>query len=71
MVAAQKSPFAFDDPASFAQGERIAIFRRTSLVVGTTIDVSGGANLTPVIGSNVFSARLGRRQSVRIRRRLT
>jgi len=40
----------FDDPASFAQGECIATFRRASLVVGTT---DGTA-----VGTNVFSARL-------------
>ncbi len=53
----------FDDPASFAQGECIATFRRTSLVVGTTVGVSVGATLTsattvPLMGTNVFSARL-------------
>lgn len=52
----QRLPAAtFDDPASFAQGERIATFRRTTLVVGTTVENSGGQAL---IGSNVFSARL-------------
>lgn len=49
---------SFDDPASFAQGECIATFRRISLVVGTTIDVSVGATLAPAIGANVFSALL-------------
>ncbi|CAM5762951.1 hypothetical protein LMIY3S_00650 [Labrys miyagiensis] len=48
----------FDEPASFARGECIATFRRTSLVVGTTVDVSVGATTTAAIGSNVFSARL-------------
>lgn len=48
----------FDDPTSFARGECIATFRRTSLAMGTTVDVSIGANLPPVIGANVFSARL-------------
>ena len=44
----------FDDPASFAKGERIATFRRTSLVVGTTV----GTTTVPLIGTNVFSAHL-------------
>jgi hypothetical protein len=48
----------FDDPASFAQGECIATFRRTSLAVGTTVAVSIGAVSAPLIGTNVFSARL-------------
>jgi hypothetical protein len=39
----------FDDPGSFARGECIGTFRRTSLVVGTT---------TGPVGTNVFSARL-------------
>lgn len=39
----------FDSPASFACGERVARFRRTSLVMGVTL--SG-----PAIASNVFSA---------------
>jgi len=47
----------FDLPASFAQGERIATFRRVGLVVGTTLD-SGAPTPTPLLGSNVFSARL-------------
>lgn len=55
----QRQPEAtFDNPASFARGERIATFRRTSLVVGTTVAVSVGATTAPLIGSNVFSARL-------------
>ena len=45
----------FDDPASFARGERIATFRRTSRVVGTTVETSAGQGL---VGTNVFSARL-------------
>lgn len=48
----------FDDPASFAQGERIATFRRTSLVVGTTVAATAGAGTEPLMGDNVFSARL-------------
>lgn len=46
----------FDHPDSFAQGERIATFRRTSMVVGTTVDAAQPAS--PFIASNVFSARL-------------
>ncbi len=46
----------FDDPATFAQGDRIATFRRTSLVVDTT--VAGGSAGTALLISNVFSARL-------------
>lgn len=45
----------FDDPASFARGERIATFRRTSLAVGTTVKTATGQGL---VGTNVFSARL-------------
>lgn len=48
----------FDDPASFALGERIATFRRTSLVVGTTLAAKLGAKTESLIGTNVFSARL-------------
>ena len=52
----QRTPAAtFDDPRSFAQGERIATFRRTSVVVGTTIANAAGHAL---VASNVFSARL-------------
>lgn len=52
----QRRPAAtFEDPASFARGECIATFRRTSLVVGTTVETSGGQGL---VGTNVFSARL-------------
>ncbi|MEO7689869.1 MAG: hypothetical protein ABIS51_11330 [Sphingomonas sp.] len=48
----------FDDPASFAKGERIATFRRTSLVVGTTVSASVGKQTEALIGTNVFSAHL-------------
>jgi hypothetical protein len=48
----------FDDPASFAQGERIATFRRASLVVGTTVAATIGKTAEPLMGNNVFSARL-------------
>ncbi|KGM35274.1 hypothetical protein [Inquilinus limosus] len=48
----------FDDPDSFARGERIATFRRASLVVGTTVTGPDGAKTVPLVGTNVFSARL-------------
>lgn len=52
----QRTPAStFDDPFSFAQGERIATFRRTSVVVGTTVANAAGHAL---VASNVFSARL-------------
>lgn len=49
---------SFDEPASFARGERIASFRRTGVVVGTTVETSATAQAQPVIASNMFSARL-------------
>ncbi len=48
----------FDDPDSFARGERIATFRRASLVVGTTVTGPDGSTTVPLVGTNVFSARL-------------
>lgn len=55
----QRRPvWTFDDPASFEQGECIATFRRTSLVVGTTVAVSAGTTMVQLVGTNVFSARL-------------
>lgn len=48
----------FDDPASFALGQRIATFRRTSVVVGTTVEEHTAQGKVPLIASNVFSARL-------------
>jgi len=57
----------FDNPASFARGECIATFRRTSMVVGTTVGIDTPAttqansaipSVQPLISSNVFSARL-------------
>ena len=57
-VFLQRMPAAnFDDPASFSRGERIATFRRVSMVVGTTVD-TGTTQLQGLISSNVFSARL-------------
>lgn len=52
----------FDRPDSFAQGERIATFRRTSMVVGTTFDATAAATASPLIALNAFTARL--RESV-------
>ena len=55
----QRAPAAsFADPTSFAKGECIATFRRTSLVVGTTVATSLAAASAAIIGTNVFSARL-------------
>jgi hypothetical protein len=48
----------FDDPLSFARGQRIATFRRVSVVVGTTVQTEGAAGKEPLVASNVFSARL-------------
>jgi hypothetical protein len=45
----------FDDPASFGAGEEIARFERVAVVMGTTVDGTGGQAL---FGLNVFSARL-------------
>lgn len=55
-VYLQRKPAGdFGDPASFAAGECIATFRRTSLVMGTTVDATATRSL---FGNNVFSARL-------------
>ena len=54
----RKPASTFDDPSSFAEGECIATFRRTSLVVGTTVGLSAGTMTVPLLGTNVFSARL-------------
>jgi hypothetical protein len=48
----------FDDPQTFARGQRIATFRRVSVVVGTTVEQAGAAGKHGLIASNVFSARL-------------
>lgn len=48
----------FDDPESFARGQRIATFRRVSVVVGTTVETQIASSKVPLIASNVFSARL-------------
>ncbi|WP_442579923.1 hypothetical protein ACSBOB_31350 [Mesorhizobium sp. ASY16-5R] len=49
---------SYRDPTSFAEGECIATFRRTSMVVGTTVDATVGRKTASVVGTNVFSARL-------------
>jgi hypothetical protein len=54
----RKPDSTFDDPGSFAKGECIATFRRTSLVVGTTVGLSASTTTVPLLGNNVFSARL-------------
>jgi hypothetical protein len=46
----------FDDPASFGAGEEVARFRRVAVVTGATVGV--GAQDRPLLGLNVFSARL-------------
>ena len=58
-VYLQRTPAGnFDTPLSFAQGECVATFRRVGLVVGTTLERGAAAKPKPLIGSNVFSARL-------------
>ena len=58
-VYLQRTPVGnFDVPSSFAQGECIATFRRIGLVVGTTLKSGPAQKQKPLIGSNVFSARL-------------
>ena len=53
----QRTPAGtFDDPSSFARGERIATLRRVSVVVGTTVNT--GSPAAPLFASNVFSARI-------------
>lgn len=48
----------FDSPASFAQGERIAMFRRSTMVVDTTLSASASPTVapTPVLIANLFTA---------------
>jgi hypothetical protein len=48
----------FDTPLSFARGERVATFRRIGLAVGSTLEQETGSSQKPLVGSNVFSARL-------------
>lgn len=54
----RKPAGTFGDPASFAEGECIATFRRTSLVVGATVSDTIGGATGALFGTNVFSARL-------------
>ena len=55
----QRTPAGnFDRPASFAEGECIATFRRTTMVVGTTVTTTHGQTVEAIFGNNVFSARL-------------
>ena len=46
----------FDDPHSFGAGDEVARFRRVSVVMGTTLGTGTGD--TPLLGLDVFSARL-------------
>jgi hypothetical protein len=48
----------FDHPESFARGEEVATFRRSSRVMGTTVSMQSGTSVETVFGDNVFSARL-------------
>lgn len=48
----------YDDPRSFARGQRIATFRRVCAVMGTTVEQGTGAGASGLVASNVFSARL-------------
>lgn len=58
-VYLQREPAGdFDRPESFAQGERIASFRRVGLVVDTTVAAEAGGATAKVLTDNVFSARL-------------
>lgn len=51
-----KGGASFEDPDSFSRGRRIAIFRRTSVVMGTTLAAPAQGGLA--IGTNVFTADL-------------
>lgn len=46
----------FDEPDSFSQGRRVAVFRRTSVVMGTTLSAPSPGGFA--IAMNVFSAEL-------------
>jgi hypothetical protein len=48
----------FNDPQSFARGERIATFRRVGLVVTTTVERGSGAKPAALFATNAFSAQL-------------
>lgn len=47
----------FNDPATFARGQRIGHFRRTCVVLGTTVD-NGATPAQKLFANNVFTARL-------------
>lgn len=51
-----KGGASFDDPDSFSQGRRVAVFRRTSVVMGETLASTAPGGLA--IGTNVFTADL-------------
>jgi hypothetical protein len=48
----------FDQPETFAYGERIATFRRVGLVVTTTVERGSGNPPNALFASNAFSAQL-------------
>lgn len=55
----------FDDPSTFARGQRIGHFRRTSIVMGATVDsgntpagTASTKHVHKLFANNVFSARL-------------
>jgi hypothetical protein len=55
----QRTPGAtFDDPGSFARGQRIAVFRRSSMVVDTTIGAATppATVAQPLLIANLFTA---------------
>ena len=58
MYLNRRAGATFDDPASFGAGEEVARFRRVSVVTGATLGTEA-AN-TPLLGLDVFSARLVR-----------
>jgi hypothetical protein len=58
-VYLQRTPCGnFDAPESFAAGERIATFRRSTAVLGTTVTAGAGQQAQSLLSSNVFSAKL-------------
>ena len=58
-VYLQRTPSGnFERPETFACGERIARFRRASVVVGTSLSLGTGSAAQAVFSNNVFSARL-------------
>lgn len=58
-VYLQREPVGdFERPESFAEGERIATFRRVGLVVDTTVAADADGAHAKVVTDNVFSARL-------------